>query len=103
MKIQSLLTDIKNINENNSSQIIDDMYHNFFNEIANDHCGVYFDDKIWVIDELVDIYHQPNINKKLAKFIYALLNNLAYFKPQSGSVKIHYQVQELLKDFLDND
>ncbi|WP_394261283.1 hypothetical protein [Moraxella boevrei] len=103
MKIQNLLIDIKNINGNTSSQIIDEIYHNIFNEIANDHCGVYFDDKIWIIDELVAIYNQSNTNKKLENFIYALLNNLAYFEPQSGSIEIHYQVQESLKDFLDDE
>lgn len=103
MKIQNLLIDIKNINENTSSQIIDEIYHNIFNEITNNHCGVYFDNKIWVINELIDIYHQPNINQKLSNFIYALLNNLAYFEPQSGSVKTHNQVQKLLKDFLDDE
>ncbi len=69
MKIQNLLTDIKNIYENTSSQIIDDIYHDIFNQIANDHSGVYFDDKIWMIDELIDIYRQPNTNKKLANFL----------------------------------
>ncbi|MDO5050533.1 MAG: hypothetical protein Q4D68_02230 [Moraxella equi] len=103
MKIQNLLIDIKNINENTSLQIIDETYHNIFNEIANNHCGFYFDDKIWIIDKLVAIYNQSNANKKLANFIYALLNNLAYFEPQSGSIEIHYQVQESLKDFLDDE
>lgn len=63
MKIQILLTDIKNINENTPSQIIDEIYYNIFNEIANNHSGVYFDDKIWLFDVLIDVYHQPNINK----------------------------------------
>lgn len=56
MKIQNLLTDIKNIRENISSQTLDDIYHDIFNQIANDHRGVYFDDKIWVIEWYCKFY-----------------------------------------------
>lgn len=60
MNGQNILTTIQNINERTPSSTINYLYDEIFKQIANNHSGVYFDDKIWVIDELVDIYHQPN-------------------------------------------
>ncbi|MFW2177576.1 MULTISPECIES: hypothetical protein [unclassified Moraxella] len=103
MSLQENLIKLESINNDTSSKIIDEVYDSLFKEIAHDHSGIYYDDKIWVLDDLIKIYDESEPNSKRAKLIFALLNNIAYFNPQSGSQETHQHTLEKLHNFLDEE
>lgn len=105
--ISKELHDLSQVSENTTSDEVDRIYNELFRIIANDHQGVYYIEKIELMDELVKLYYQNEISERCKKAISAMLNNLYYFQPycqdKAKRMEIHQQLQKKLELFNDEN
>lgn len=97
-----LFNELEKIDNNSTSEQTDVIYNQIFSEIAHDHSGVYYADKIYLIEKLVKIYWKTVNNPKKSILISVMLNNLYYFEPDNKSPQTAQQVKDLLAEFADD-
>lgn len=103
MTENELFNELEKVNNNSTSEQIKNIYNQIFKEIAHDHSGVYYVDKIYLIEKLVKIYQQTVNNAKKSILISAMLNNLYYFEPDNQNPQTKPQIEALLEKFNDEN
>lgn len=103
MTENELFNELEKVNNNSTSEQINNIYNQIFKEIAHDHSGVYYVDKIYLIEKLVKIYQQTVNNAKKSILISAMLNNLYYFEPDNQNPQTKPQIEALLEKFNDEN
>lgn len=103
MTENELFNELEKVNNNSTSEQINNIYNQIFKEIAHDHSGVYYADKIYLIEKLVKIYQQTVNNAKKSILISAMLNNLYYFEPDNQNPQTKPQIEALLEKFNDEN